>query len=107
MNKSKLKMLLENFCCSNCKCDFDEDSISVLREEAGLTVVQISCHNCGKSFGIALLGVSELDIKNPIPFEMEDCPDKISGDDVIDAHNFIKNLDENWQQYLPKEYKNR
>ncbi|MBR6163712.1 hypothetical protein IKQ26_07480 [bacterium] len=102
MNKSKLKNLMDNFCCSNCKSDFEEESLTIVREEAGLIVVQISCQNCGKSFGIALLGVSELDIKEPVPFEMEDCPDKISCDDVIDAHNFIKNLDENWQKYLPK-----
>lgn len=107
MNKSKLKIMMDNFCCSNCKCDFDEESISVIREEAGLTVVQISCQNCGKSFGIALLGVNELDIKSPEPFELEDCPDKITFDDVIDAHNFIKEMEDDWQKYLPKSHKNR
>ena len=107
MNKSKLKIMMDNFCCSNCKCDFDEESISVIREEAGLSVIQISCQNCGKSFGIALLGINELDIKSPEPFEIEDCPDKITFDDVIDAHNFIKEMEDDWQKYLPKEYKNK
>ena len=76
-----------------------------MREEKELSVIQITCHNCGKSFGIALLGINELDIKEPLPFEMQDCPERITSDEVIDAHNFIKDLDENWQQYLPKEYK--
>ena len=105
MNKSKLVKLMDNFCCSNCQCDFDEESLSIVREEAGLVVVQISCQNCGKSFGIALLGINELDIKSPAPFEIEDCPDKISFDDVIDAHNFIKELEDDWQKYIPKEYR--
>ena len=33
--------------------------------------------------------------KNPAPFTI------ISKDDVLNAHNFMKNLDEHWAQYLP------
>ena len=49
---------------------------------------------------MAFLGLSGLDIKEPL--EVQQGPEPINYDDVIDAHGFIKNLDEHWQNYLPK-----
>ena len=39
------------------------------------------------------------------PLEVKELPSPITGDDVIDAHRFIKNLDADWQKYIPDEYK--
>ena len=98
--KKKLKILFDNLCCSQCKTGFDEESIEIKREEDGLLVTHLVCQHCGKSFGIAFLGLSGIEVKEPL--EIQDGPEPINYDDVIDAHRFIKNLDEHWQDFLPK-----
>ena len=95
---NKLRNLFDNLCCSQCKHGFDEDSIVVKRDEKGLLVTQLQCKHCGKSFGIAFLGLTPGNIKEPL--EVQQGPEPIDFDDVIDAHRFIKNLDEHWQDYL-------
>ncbi len=99
--EKKLKVLFENLCCSHCKNSFDEESFKVQRTDMGLVVVKIECRHCGKSFGIALLGVMGLTIKEPL--EIQQGPEPITYDDVIDAHKFIQNLDEHWQNYIQKD----
>ena len=88
-------------CCSYCRNSFDENSIKIKREEKGLIVAGLECQHCGKNFGVALLGFSNIDIKDYEPLEVTEGPEPISYDDVIDAHRFIKDLDGNWQKYLP------
>lgn len=100
--KKKIEKLFENLCCSHCRNSFDEDSIVIKREEKGLTVVNLVCRHCGKNFGVAFLGFSDINIKNPEPLEVQEGPEPINYDDVIDAHRFIKNLDSDWNKYLPK-----
>jgi hypothetical protein len=96
----KMQVLFNNLCCSQCKNSFDDDSITVKREEAGLVVVHLECTHCGKRFGVALLGFSSIEVKEPL--EVQEGPEPINFDDVIDAHRFIQELDENWREYLPK-----
>ncbi len=99
--KKKLKILFDNLCCSQCKNGFDENSITIKREENGLLVTNLQCQHCGKNFGIAFIGFSDLSVKNPEPLEVQEGPEPISYDDVIEAHRFIKNLDGDWHKYLP------
>lgn len=106
MKKSKLKKLLSNMCCSVCGHDFDEAAINIKREEENLIVMQIVCSECGKSFGIALLGADENSIKeddNALTFQ--ECPAPINYDDVLDAHNFIDKLEKDWTKYIPENFK--
>ncbi|MCR5261805.1 MAG: hypothetical protein K6C94_08215 [Candidatus Gastranaerophilales bacterium] len=109
MKKSNLKKLFADLCCSNCGHDFDEDSIYILREEEGLFVLQVICPECQKSFGVAILGMESIAVKDKsddkLPLQIKDLPEPISSDDVIDAHRFFKNLDDDWQKYIPDEYK--
>ena len=98
--KKKLKVLFDNLCCSQCKAGFDDESIVIKREEDGLLVTHLECKHCGKSFGVAFLGLNGIEVKEPL--EVQDGPEPINYDDVIDAHRFIKNLDERWQDFLPK-----
>lgn len=98
--KKNLKILFDNLCCSQCKSGFDENSIVIKREEEGLIVTNLVCRNCGKNFGVAFLGFSGIEVKEPL--EVQDGPEPINYDDVIDAHRFIKNLDEHWQDYISK-----
>ena len=102
--KRKIKLLFDNLCCSQCKAGFDENSIDIKREETGLLVTHLTCQNCGKCFGVALLGLSNIEVKNEkdLALEVQEGPAPISYDDVIDAHRFIRDLDEKWQQHLPK-----
>lgn len=99
--KKKVEKLFSNLCCSQCRNSFGEDSISIKREEEGLTVFNLVCQHCGKNFGVAFLGFSNIDVKNYAPLEVQEGPNPISYDDVIDAHRFIKNLEGDWNKYLP------
>ncbi|PWL73622.1 hypothetical protein DBY21_10795 [Candidatus Gastranaerophilales bacterium] len=103
--KKKLGILFKNLCCSICKHEFDEDSITIKREENGLLVTNLQCRHCGKNYGVAFLGFSDFEVKeeNKLPLDIVEGPDPISFDDVIDAHRFIKNLDENWKNFIKKE----
>ena len=62
----KIKKLFADLCCSECGAEFDENSVSILREEEGLLVLQVICNNCQKSFGVAILGF------NPTSFADKD-----------------------------------
>ena len=97
--KKKLRILFSNLCCSQCKNGFDEESIEIKRQEQGLMVVHLTCQHCGKSFGAAFIGLSNLEVMSE-PLEVCNGPEPINYDDVIDAHRFIKNLDKNWQKYI-------
>ena len=105
MDKTKLKKLFSGLCCSVCRHDFDEDAIFIKREEENLLVLQVVCPECGKSFGLALLGTGALSVKDKedTPLEIQDCP--LSYDDVLDAHKFIDKLEKDWTKYIPDELK--
>ena len=105
MKKSKLTKLLSGMCCSVCKHDFEEDAITVLREENNLLVLKITCPECGKGFGIALLGTGEESLKEDDALEFKSCPAPIDYDDVLDAHNFIDKLEKDWSKYIPDNLK--
>lgn len=109
MSKLNIKKLFADLCCSNCGHDFDEESVFVLREEEGLFVLQVVCPECNKSFGVAILGIESIAIKDTedekLALQIKDLPEPISSDDVIDAHRFFKNLDSDWQKFIPDEYK--
>ena len=41
MNKKIINMLFSDMCCSECKADFTDDSVFVLRKEKNLTVEEL------------------------------------------------------------------
>lgn len=100
--KKKIEKLFTNLCCSQCKNGFDENSVSIKRDEDGLLVISLECQKCGKNFGVAFLGFSGIDVKTSEPLEVVDGPEPITLDDVLDAHKFIQNLKGDWDKYLPK-----
>lgn len=108
MDKRKIKQLFSGLCCSVCKHDFDEDSFFIKREERDLLVIKVVCSECGKNFGLALLGENPLEVKDEIcdnELTIQDCPLPINFDDVIDAHNFIDKLEKDWNKYIPDDLK--
>lgn len=103
---TKFDVMFKNLCCSRCKSDFTRESISVLRKEDSMLVVNLHCEVCGKDFGVSFLGVKNIDAeffdKEKSSLRMIDDLPPISKDDVLDAHEFIKDLDEHWNKYLPE-----
>lgn len=104
--KRKVATLFKELCCSQCKEDFDENSVVIMREEEEMIVIKMICQHCKKSFGVAFLGISDFDLKN-YPSNEEDfvlytkeIADPISEDEVLDAHRFIKDLDVNWLKFI-------
>ncbi len=106
--KRKIATLFKELCCSDCKSDFDENSILIMREEKDseeeMLVFRLVCQKCGKSFGVAFLGISDFELKNykedDLALLFQKGADPINTDDVIDAHRFIRRLDKNWQKFI-------
>ena len=58
MNGSDIiKLFFSKMKCSNCDHFFNEEDITVLRDEGDYIVARIYCSRCGKNVGIALLGL--------------------------------------------------
>lgn len=106
--RRKISTLFKELCCSACKSDFDENSVVIMREEKKpeeeMLVFKLACQKCGKSFGVAFLGISDFKLKNytadDLILHVQEGANPISADDVLDAHKFIKKLDKDWQKFI-------
>lgn len=106
--KRKITTLFKELCCSHCKSDFDENSVDIIREENSngeeMLVFKLICQSCGKSFGVAFLGVSDLELKDSeeddLALKVKVGAEPITTDEVLDAHKFIKSLDKDWQKFI-------
>ena len=106
MDKKFIDTILSDMCCSDCRADFTAESVKIIRQENDLFVFQIICQKCGKGFGIALFGNCSDKNKNysqqDLVLNIQEGPDAISYDDVIEAHKFIQSLDADWQKHIPE-----
>ena len=91
INKTEIKNLFSNLCCSRCKNDFGTDSFEVVDAEGDILIVNLKCTKCGKDFGEIVLNYNRKSKKH-LPLEVVEGLEPISYDDVIDAHRFIKSL---------------
>ena len=106
--KRKIATLFKDLCCSVCKSDFEENSVDIMREEKTpeeeMIVFRLACQECGKSFGVAFLGISDFELKNysedDLTLKIQEGAKPISTDEVLDAHKFIKKLDKNWKKFI-------
>lgn len=98
--KDKIKILLSNLCCSQCKNEFDYESLEIISKEKGLFTAELECKKCGKNFGTVFLSFNSTNDTEPLT--VVEGAKEITPDEVIDAHSFIRELDEHWQKYLPK-----
>lgn len=102
--KRKIAVLFKELCCSQCKSDFDEESVLIMRQEDEMIVFKLICSNCGKSFGVAFLGISDFDLKgyseDDLALNVQEGAAPIGVDDVLNAHKFIKELDDNWKKFI-------
>jgi hypothetical protein len=101
MEKS-FKLLFKNLCCSKCKNDFDEDSIKSVHKEKDYNVIHLVCSKCGKDFGLAFLKLSDNISDNENDIELKDSRNKppITSNEVIDAHEYIKDFENNWKKFI-------
>lgn len=112
--KRKIATLFRDLCCSRCKMDFDENSVQIMREEKNpedeMIVIRLTCQECGKSFGVAFLGISDFELKNyqeeDLVLQIQEGANPINTDDVLDAHKFIKKLDKDWKKFISEMNKN-
>lgn len=103
---ANIKRLLINMHCSQCDREFEEDAIKIMRSENGLLVFQVKCEHCKKCFGMALLGMDSKELAKSLDFgeQNPDSDDKpIDYDDVLNAHDFFQNIDENWSKHIKKD----
>ena len=103
---SAIKRLLINMQCCRCKSEFSENSIKIMRNEKGLFVFQVKCENCKKCFGMATLGLGAKELIQSLEIDEKPCTNEllpISYDDVLDAHIFFQNMDENWSEYIKRQ----
>lgn len=97
--KKDMKNLLPNTGCIKCGKEFDNESIKVVRQEDGLMVLKVKCHSCGKCFGMAYLGLDVNEIEDSLG-NLENEMGPINYDDVLDAHRYFKNAEENWSKFV-------
>lgn len=124
MDKFYVKELLKNLCCSDCGADFcrsagvgseaaartfngknqgaDFDHFKVLRQEGNLFVINLICPRCRKDFGTCILSMCDSPKGDVLALELQDGPDLITVDEVIDANLLIKDLKSDWSKQIFK-----
>ena len=104
MENSYINNLLKNMCCSDCGADFDH--YKVLRQENNILVLNLICPKCGKNFGTCILSMCDASQRSgcySVALDLQDGPDLITSDEVIDAVNLIKDLKSDWSKQMPKQ----
>jgi len=101
-----VKLIFSKMVCSCCDEPFTEDSVDIIRVEDNIAIVKIVCTHCQKNYGIAIVGIENID-SDEIDIDHVQIPDlpAITTDDVIEAHKFIDKLDSDWSKYIPDELK--
>lgn len=100
--EKNLATMLKDLCCSRCKNDFEEKDITFIHSDGVYNVINITCSKCGKDFGTIYLKFTENTSENIKDLILKDTRDKppISSDDVIDAHEYIKDIEKNFEKFL-------
>ncbi len=103
MENFYINNLLKNMCCSDCGADFDH--YKVLRQENNILVMNLTCPKCGKNFGTCILSMCNASKRSGdvIALDLQDGPDLITPDEVIDANNLIRDLKSDWSKQIPKQ----
>ena len=107
--------LIQNFFtrmrCNFCSHSFSPEDIQLIRQDEGIYIVNVYCNHCRTQNGVAMVGVEvpghESHFPDPELTEEElvrlAAFQPITEDDVLEAHEFFSNLDENWMHFIPQE----
>jgi hypothetical protein len=119
--------IIQNFftrmSCTHCQQNFEPEGIQLVRENNGVYVVSVYCHQCERQVGVAMVGLeahggalpegarAQAGFKDPELTEEElerlSQYDVIKEDDVLEAHEFFQGLGSNWQDLIPAEMRER
>jgi hypothetical protein len=108
--------LIQNFFtrmrCNFCSHSFSPEDIQLIRQDEGIYIVNVYCNHCRTQNGVAMVGV-EVPGQENHPFPDPELTEEelvrladfqpITDDDVLDAHEFFSNLDDNWTRFIPQE----
>jgi hypothetical protein len=99
---SLIKQLMTSSQCEVCGRNFEEDDIVIMGNSAKMWVLKIFCSCCHSQLMMAAL-VENDKIVEPITdlvgFEFEKFKEIfITGDEVLDMHNLLKNFDGNFSE---------
>ena len=93
-----VRQLLENISCIVCSEEYDEEDVAIMSEQDELWMLMVSCHHC-ETQGIILAMLKDDEhielLTDLTPEELETAQDlpAISGDDVLDAFQFLQDFD--------------
>jgi len=96
--------------CRYCYHPFAADGVQLLREEPGIMVVRVSCLQCQRPLGVAIVGTNNKKNQEKKPTsewtkkdtrKFEKLP-AITYDDVLAAHQFFDSLGSDWTRHLGK-----
>lgn len=93
-----VRQLLENISCVVCSEEYDEEDVAIISEQDELWMLMVSCHHC-ETQGIILAMLKDDEhielLTDLTPEELETAQDlpAISGDDVLDAFQFLRDFD--------------
>ena len=92
-----VRQLLENISCIVCSEEYDEEDVAIMSEQDELWMLMVSCHHC-ETQGIILAMLKDDEhielLTDLTPEELETAQDlpAISGDDVLDACQFLRDF---------------
>jgi hypothetical protein len=97
--------------CNFCHSHFEPAGVHLVREEEGVFIVDVSCCQCERHAGLAMVSVDKSLMPNykprfqdpeltPAELDRLAIYEPISSDDVLDAHHFIQDIESNWKKYL-------
>ena len=93
-----VRQLLENISCIVCSEEYDEEDVAIMSGQDELWMLMVSCHHC-ETQGIILAMLKDDEhielLTDLTPEELETVQDlpAISGDDVLDACQFLRDFD--------------
>ncbi len=103
-----VRQLLENISCIVCSEEYDEEDVAIMSEQDELWMLMVSCHHC-ETQGIILAMLKDDEhielLTDLTPEELETVQDlpAISGDDVLDACQFLRDFDGDFVELFKEE----
>lgn len=103
-----VRQLLENISCIVCSEEYDEEDVAIMSEHDELWMLMVSCHHC-ETQGIILAMLKDDEhielLTDLTPEELETVQDlpAISGDDVLDACQFLRDFDGDFVELFKEE----
>jgi hypothetical protein len=105
MDERTVKQLITSIKCGSCGKNYDEDHIEVIEHRDELWFLKVSCTQCRLKCLVAAIirkeGEPEV-VTDLTAAELEKFrhADTVSGDDLLDMHDFLKGLNGDFPQFF-------